>query len=261
MQKPILGLHLAEEDSKTTASPHNQLKHTDLKANAELIPERPGGRDDTTAASFRIKTFKETSNGVSAWTSPSNKDSIISFRTAFSNPAPKDAVLSQPELDQKDGSSNPTKGFLKSPNVIRRNRSVTEKPKLNIISEGNSEGLLRKPSRTTEEDRTQEKKMELTKRQENTPLDHSFGLDMKMTEEAIIKAFGANTCEGIVRRYNEDKVSIVLDIKKPMNLPVKWPKCSFFGVYDGHGGSSCADFLKDNLYKFVILSTLQGEFI
>ena len=26
-----------------------------------------------------------------------------------------------------------------------------------------------------------------------------------------------------------------------------WPKCSFFAIYDGHGGSTCADFLKDNL--------------
>jgi protein phosphatase PTC2/3 len=31
-----------------------------------------------------------------------------------------------------------------------------------------------------------------------------------------------------------------------------WPKCSFFGVYDGHGGSSCSDFLRDNLHHFVI---------
>lgn len=31
-----------------------------------------------------------------------------------------------------------------------------------------------------------------------------------------------------------------------------WPKCSFFGIYDGHGGSGCADFLRDNLHQFVI---------
>lgn len=27
-----------------------------------------------------------------------------------------------------------------------------------------------------------------------------------------------------------------------------WPKCSFFGVYDGHGGNVCADFLRDYLH-------------
>lgn len=31
-----------------------------------------------------------------------------------------------------------------------------------------------------------------------------------------------------------------------------WPRCSFFGVYDGHGGVACADFLRDNLHKYVV---------
>ena len=32
----------------------------------------------------------------------------------------------------------------------------------------------------------------------------------------------------------------------------KWPKCSFFGIYDGHGGANCADFLRDNLHQYVV---------
>jgi protein phosphatase 2C family protein 2/3 len=31
-----------------------------------------------------------------------------------------------------------------------------------------------------------------------------------------------------------------------------WPRCSFFGIFDGHGGSTCADFLRDKLHQFVI---------
>lgn len=31
-----------------------------------------------------------------------------------------------------------------------------------------------------------------------------------------------------------------------------WPKASFFAVYDGHGGTSAADFLRDNLHQYVI---------
>lgn len=31
-----------------------------------------------------------------------------------------------------------------------------------------------------------------------------------------------------------------------------WPKCSFFAIYDGHGGSNCADFLKDHLHTIII---------
>ena len=31
-----------------------------------------------------------------------------------------------------------------------------------------------------------------------------------------------------------------------------WPSCSFFGIYDGHGGNKCADYLRDNLHQFII---------
>ena len=34
--------------------------------------------------------------------------------------------------------------------------------------------------------------------------------------------------------------------------PKKWPKCSFFAIYDGHGGSLCADYLKDHLHQIII---------
>lgn len=54
-------------------------------------------------------------------------------------------------------------------------------------------------------------------------------------------AYGANTHNGLVRNYNEDRISIVLDLKKP-GVPLggndKTPpqKIQFFGIFDGHGG-------------------------
>lgn len=68
-----------------------------------------------------------------------------------------------------------------------------------------------------------------------------------------IKAYAANTHQGTVRNYNEDRVSIILNIVKPQSYTGEyWPKCSIFGVYDGHGGNACADYLRDNLHQFVI---------
>lgn len=69
----------------------------------------------------------------------------------------------------------------------------------------------------------------------------------------IVRAYAAHTNQGLVRNYNEDRVSIILNIAKPSTKATQnWPKCSFFGVYDGHGGANCADFLRDNLHHYVI---------
>ena len=67
-----------------------------------------------------------------------------------------------------------------------------------------------------------------------------------------IRAYSANTYQGIIRNYNEDRVAIILNISKPPNYIGTWPKCSLFGVYDGHGGNLCADFLRDKLHTFII---------
>lgn len=32
----------------------------------------------------------------------------------------------------------------------------------------------------------------------------------------------------------------------------EWPKCSYFAIYDGHGGAACADFLKDSLHQIIV---------
>lgn len=74
-----------------------------------------------------------------------------------------------------------------------------------------------------------------------------------MKRNGIVRAYAANTNQGLVRNYNEDRVSIILNIVKPEHRAHEnWPKCSFFGVYDGHGGHACAEFLRDNLHHYVI---------
>ena len=65
-------------------------------------------------------------------------------------------------------------------------------------------------------------------------------------------SYAANTYQGIIRNYNEDRVSIILNISKPSGYVGHWPKCSIFGVFDGHGGNICADFLRDNLHSYII---------
>lgn len=88
----------------------------------------------------------------------------------------------------------------------------------------------------------------------NNPLPNHEVTKCSYKRNGIVKAYAANTNQGLVRNYNEDRVSIILNITNPnpngRNKDM-WPKCSFFGVYDGHGGVACADFLRDNLHQFV----------
>ena len=67
----------------------------------------------------------------------------------------------------------------------------------------------------------------------------------------LIKDYLGNL-KDLCRNYNEDRVSIILNVIKPNSRKnEEWPKCSFFAIYDGHGGNKCADFLKENLHQYV----------
>ena len=70
----------------------------------------------------------------------------------------------------------------------------------------------------------------------------------------VIKSYAANTNQGIARDYNEDRVSIVINMNKPdyYTSTLPWTKLSYFGIFDGHSGNKCADFLRDNLLQYII---------
>ena len=69
----------------------------------------------------------------------------------------------------------------------------------------------------------------------------------------VVRGFGVCTNQGLVRNYNEDRVAIVLNILRPANKTKTdyWPQCSFFAIYDGHGGPKCADYLRNSFHQHV----------
>ena len=69
----------------------------------------------------------------------------------------------------------------------------------------------------------------------------------------VIASYSANTNQGIVRDYNEDRVSVIINMNKPIyyDSSFPWPKISYFGVFDGHAGNKCAEFLRDNLLNYI----------
>ena len=39
---------------------------------------------------------------------------------------------------------------------------------------------------------------------------------------------------------------------KSSDVTTNWPVVHFFGIFDGHGGNKCAEFLRDNLHLYII---------
>ena len=54
---------------------------------------------------------------------------------------------------------------------------------------------------------------------------------------------------GNIRDYNEDTITATKIIFNNDNKNVN--NFYFFGVFDGHGGSGCSLYLKENLHKFI----------
>ena len=71
-----------------------------------------------------------------------------------------------------------------------------------------------------------------------------------------ISAYGFNSYSGTVKGYNEDTTKVILNYPKDLivNNKKTSPHISYFGVFDGHGGDACSNFLKDNLDSFIFNS-------
>ena len=74
-----------------------------------------------------------------------------------------------------------------------------------------------------------------------------------------ISGYGANSYNGIVRNYNEDRIKVILDYKlrktiHSANGNIIYPNISYFGIYDGHGGNKCSNFLQEKLHTLLFES-------
>lgn len=61
-----------------------------------------------------------------------------------------------------------------------------------------------------------------------------------------------NSHSGLSRYKIEQRASVIINIPKPKTIVEDhWPRSSFFGIYDGHSGVSCANFLKERLHNYI----------
>ncbi|MCL0138070.1 hypothetical protein M2T37_27710, partial [Klebsiella pneumoniae] len=75
-----------------------------------------------------------------------------------------------------------------------------------------------------------------SRRSQNEHIPSFEGAKTSKKDNGFIKSYAVNTHHGIARSYNEDRVSITLNIKK------QGIRAHFFAIYDGHGGSLCCEF-------------------
>lgn len=176
------------------------------------------------------------------------KDKLTLVRASQEGPITSTARYSNQRTHTAPSEANPSRPVL---GEICSNRTHNEKtsPPLSMPEKSGDTPKKVVPRKTKVEVRDSYEK-------DVSVLKNSVQLDptRRSTQESgVIKSYAVNTNEGLVRNYNEDRVSIILNIMQSgKNADSKWPKCAFFGVYDGHCGSACAEFLRDNLHKFIL---------
>ena len=74
-----------------------------------------------------------------------------------------------------------------------------------------------------------------------------------------IISYGVNTYKGVIRNYNEDRVTILINAlinKEDNNLKKNLENLniSYFSIYDGHAGNKCCEFLKKYLHHYIFES-------
>ena len=67
-----------------------------------------------------------------------------------------------------------------------------------------------------------------------------------------IAGYGYNSYNGKVKSFNEDRVKAIVNYHLKKNVPNV--NISYFGIFDGHSGNKCSDFLKEHLDEFLFNS-------
>lgn len=79
--------------------------------------------------------------------------------------------------------------------------------------------------------------------------------DIDPATKLSFRGYAARTSNGLLRDYNEDRVSIIQKIY--VDSVQEYPT-SFFALFDGHSGANCADYLRDSLHQHI---TRQPAFV
>ena len=225
-------------------SPTNQANKTKKLASnlISMVKEnRNGGNIVQSESSAKVKNIEKELKEINS--NPSNFNSNINEKSIANPSIPKNEFIY----------NSPTPSHFNKNNSLQSeylSNSIQEPVKITNTNENNPNTFTQEAISVTSLMNNQNIPIELS----NLSVFFPNYDTTKCSSRPIgnISAYGVNTYQGIIRNYNEDRVSIILNIAKPQNFHGTWPKCSFFGIYDGHGGCLCSDFLRDQLHSYVI---------
>lgn len=163
--------------------------------------------------------------------------------------------LGQPKIDIKNINNNNNLKILNNSNNIDNNSYSNENNNSGNISNVNNGSSV--------QNSISDKQKETTNLSLSRLCNLQFGNypQVELSPNAFFKisGYGANSYNGISRKYNEDRIKIILEHK--LNKEVKNskgkitnPNISYFAIYDGHGGNKCSIFLQENLHEYIFNS-------
>ena len=132
---------------------------------------------------------------------------------------------------------------------------VNNQQRVPVIPRKRAKSEAHKPRMVKEEDISSYKNLVLYIKEKAKKLPGFEKATVSLKKYGPIEGFAVNTHTGYVRVYNEDRVSILLNAQQQFKKSGKINKklkCSVFSVFDGHGGSQCSNFLKNNLHNNIV---------
>ncbi|CDW85415.1 protein phosphatase 2c containing protein [Stylonychia lemnae] len=152
---------------------------------------------------------------------------------------------STPGQNHQQDKSNPES---ESKQIVSRNnfnQSNTQVSQFSIKSVGNYSNMLMRKRGSIQKERRASTNP--------NPLPNFHNSKISGKSYGCVAAFAANTNVGIPTKFKESVHSVNF---------TEWPQIQIFGIYDGHGGVQCADYLKENLHnKIVRNSKFQTDII
>ena len=214
---------------------------------------------------LKIKGYKKQQNNKIVIDSKANKPLIIYPKNNFLPPNNKynnnhNINANNDLISTNKNNINNLNSFKSNPSSLQKTNNVAEyelmSERLNILQNlfGSLTSLIGENNpfnNLNEHKKTIELSPEIFKNTYKNFIPSIKSSPDEFNKNDIIKGYAYNSSMGNIRDYNEDTITATKIILNNENNNNENNYFHFFGIYDGHGGSGCSLYLKNNLHKYI----------